>query len=379
MKESVDKHKLKIDIKWAYWAGELKKVKVKRYEFTSVLEKDIYACRQKLSEMDRQQKQLGYEIERNSQFTKSFFVPFHMDKRDERGMYKNIKHKPYLTLNDFDTSYRKHAATGNNCDISEKLSATHSLDVKNLKNRNWAIPVVSFDRPRYNKFITRSALRSLISSVIYDTGESRIELKEVEITSEWQFGLCCVGSGRKFNEKSRLDAIYYRVAIKKWVKFDKMNEETDEEVLGDKRKYLVWCLDELKSNIHWMPSVGMVYELPDMLKPNVWPWQAFHVWYISPKLRDVDKWTTPETYFELGMQDCSQVDIEIHRFKDRWMSYKNYSLTSGTQDGTFKQVTKLPWSNFGNIEIKESKAHKVVQNFSFWWKNVLEGRVAGKF
>ena len=55
----------------------------------------------------------------------------------------------------------------------------------------------------------------------------------VEVTSDWQFGLCCVGSHRKQNEKSRLDAIYYRVAIKRWVKFDKNGY-----ALADKRKYL---------------------------------------------------------------------------------------------------------------------------------------------
>ena len=71
--------------------------------------------------------------------------------------------------------------------------------------------------------------------------------------------------------------------------------------------------------------MGLVYELPDMLQPNVWPWQAYHIWYVSPKLQHSEKWTKPETYFELT-DGVEKVDIDIKKFKDRWMTYKQYSL-----------------------------------------------------
>ena len=113
--------------------------------------------------------------------------------------------------------------------------------------------------------------------MIYDKCDQKVALSELRVTSEWQYGLCCIGSDERAN-KSRLEARFYRVAIKKFVDIKAKSGESDAEMLGNKKKFLVWCLDEGKSNIIWMPSVGIVYELPDMLEPTVWPWQVKHIW-----------------------------------------------------------------------------------------------------
>ena len=35
----------------------------------------------------------------------------------------------------------------------------------------------------------------------------------------------------------------------------------------------------MKHSLQWVESVGPVYELPDSLKPEVFPWLAMHIWY----------------------------------------------------------------------------------------------------
>ena len=324
-------------------------------------------------------KKTGFEVETRHKdlLVQRFFVPFHFNKTDQNGIWRNARRIPYLSLNDIEAESRRRLKTDIRQADRWRNSWPKTLDKQAINNRNWAIPVVSFDSMPDDKAAARAGLRSLIASVIYDRCDEPVRLKELEVTSEWKFGLCCVGSERRHNEKSRLDAIYYRVAIKKFVKFQKVDEESESEKLEDRRKYLVWCLDELKSNIHWMASVGLVYELPEMLSPDVIPWHARHIWYVSPKLKSVEKWTSPETYF--SKIDDQSIETQIRKFKDQWMNYEHYSLVgtgeTGNGDCRFQPVPGLPWSHFGDIEIKERRTGmKVVQTFEFWWKKVLESK-----
>ena len=92
---------------------------------------------------------------------------------------------------------------------------------------------------------------------------------------------------------------------------------------------MIWCLDELKSNIQWLTSVGIVYKLPAMLEPVVWPWLAYHVWYFDPKVKDVENWTNPETYLNMELLTMNTIDTEIDKFKKQYMNFRSYRVVSG--------------------------------------------------
>ena len=45
----------------------------------------------------------------------------------------------------------------------------------------------------------------------------------------------------------------------------------------------------MKHSLQWVESVGPVYELPDSLKPEVFPWLAMHIWYDKHVMNHPDR------------------------------------------------------------------------------------------
>ena len=113
-------------------------------------------------------------------------------------------------------------------------------------------------------------LQLLLNEAIY----SSTPLANIHISTEWQLGITATGTRNRRNDGNRrkdaLDNNFRRVAIKRFV-IDGCNTHEN--------KFLIWCLDEVKYSLQWTDSTGPVYELPDSLKPEVFPWLAMHVWY----------------------------------------------------------------------------------------------------
>ena len=209
-------------------------------------------------------------------------MPFFIDQ-DRFAPFKNDYRYPHLKIH-------KIAPQEGVLSFIPRSKIQSNINGQSLKSRDWRFPMVSIDafqlpvtnqrdqKQIFGSFTKSSShenheiLQLLLNEAIY----SSKPLGHINISTEWQLGITATGTRNSRNlgrKKDALDNNFRRVAIKRFVIDGCQNENKKEN------KFLIWCLDEVKNSLQWVDSTGPVYELPDSLKPEVFPWLAMHIWY----------------------------------------------------------------------------------------------------
>lgn len=209
-------------------------------------------------------------------------MPFFIDQ-DRFAPFKNDYRYPHLKIH-------KIAPLEGILSFIPRSKTQSNINGQSLKSRDWRFPMVSMDafqvpvtNQRDQKQIfgsfTKSSnhenheiLQLLLNEAIY----SSKPLGHINISTEWKLGITATGTRNRRNDGRKKDALdnnFRRVAIKRFVIDGCQNENKKEN------KFLIWCLDEVKNSLQWVDSTGPIYELPDSLKPEVFPWLAMHIWY----------------------------------------------------------------------------------------------------
>ena len=122
-------------------------------------------------------------VEKDQRRHDSISVPFLMNKKDQKKIWKDKK-RPYLTLKDIDKEFwQSREIIGNRLNYDKWPVLVEKFVIN---NRTWSYPLISIPTVDSD---SSAALRALIDSIIFDKCESKVTLSELEVTSEWQYGL----------------------------------------------------------------------------------------------------------------------------------------------------------------------------------------------
>ena len=151
--------------------------------------------------------------------------------------------------------------------LDEAIYSSKSLGLINVSTE-WQIGITSTGtRNRRNANRLRMDFKLMLSTRGFQI-DAFMRYLRVGSTPLYIF-FCCINLNSKLRDS--LDNNFRRVAIKRFV--------IDSSHAQKENKFLIWCLDEVKHSLLWVESMGPVYELPDSLKPEVFPWLAMHIWY----------------------------------------------------------------------------------------------------
>ena len=113
----------------------------------------------------------------------------------------------------------------------------------------------------------------------------------------------------------------------------------------------------LRLIVFYKNTLGPVYQLPEELSPDVFPWLAKHIWFDSHIVKHEDI----STYFLA--KNKSDIRAKTQTFNVRWVdNYDCFEL-----DGKLEPVSTMPWSFLGDINIVHKHKRTIEKKFSEWW------------